>query len=429
MAELHDLELETRPLEGVPKAALVRIAGKGGPAAVRRLQAAIQPLLAEGTTRLLFDCARLEFFNSTALGYLITLADSVAGAGGTVSFCRVPKKVQVAFDLLGLQDFFRFYPDESQAARSWKESSAPRAASAPARPAPAGAPVPRTVEPPPPVPVLAALPAWLEEVDQPAPPPLDHPRWSALLQTVARRWGGESLAEICRRLGVPSGGPPGQAVRAVLGRLRTPEELLGLLDEKTLAGLGRLYGLSAAGGKDEWIGALVSFVHRSTTESLSRVAGGDREAVPRGSPPAPLEPTGESLLQALRSCPLPKLLRSERSARELLFKHASRLFGPDRVARDKPAGRHWTAKVDLDVAGRFGILVRMATPLLRRGPADQRKVLGLLGQTVLLAGAYGRGNLFIVLIGEIPDEGASAAGELRGTMEGAGGRFVHLRQG
>src|SRR5579872_544224 len=106
MTDTGDLVLETSPLEDIPNAAVVRISGKGGRAAVRHLQEAIQPLLTQGTTHFLFDCAKVEFFNSTALGYLINLADAAKKAGGGIAFCRMPRRVGLAFDLLGLKDFF-----------------------------------------------------------------------------------------------------------------------------------------------------------------------------------------------------------------------------------------------------------------------------------------------------------------------------------
>jgi hypothetical protein len=89
-------------------------------------------------------------------------------------------------------------------------------------------------------------------------------------------------------------------------------------------------------------------------------------------------------------------------------------------------GRHLTTRVEIDVAERFGILVRPGKSLRGKTSKDSKKIEELLGQVVLLAGIYGRGNLFVVLFGEIPKEEAGALGEARALMEHVGGRSIQL---
>src|SRR5690242_12810407 len=180
MAETSELDVESELLPGVPLGAVLRLSGKGGPNVVRKLQEALRPLLEVGKKYLLFDCARLEFFNSTAFAYLVNLSDLVRKEGGNLGFCRVPLKVQVALHSLGLKEFFEFFADESQAALSFLKDAVPKdvpnsrgqvhgTGTAPAK----------SIEPLPSS-VSFALPAWLDEVDKPGPPPLDHLRWSAV---------------------------------------------------------------------------------------------------------------------------------------------------------------------------------------------------------------------------------------------------------
>ncbi|HVR86798.1 MAG TPA: STAS domain-containing protein [Planctomycetota bacterium] len=420
MTDSDDLELETSPLEDIPGAALVRISGKGGRAAVRRLQDAVQPLLAQGTTYFLFDCAKVEFFNSTALGFLINLADAARKAGGTIAFCRLRRRVELAFDLLGLKDFFEFYPDPSGFIQHLQ--SVARTPEPPLDPATAPDEGPPTPEAPSPVDLLIALPGWLEEADRPTSPPIDHLRWAGLLQAVVHRYGTGTLEEVCRRSGVSSEGPPSKVIRGILKNFRTPEDLLRYFDEQLFTRICGLYGISVLGGKESRISAVVSFVRESTTEKLAGAA-----AESAGEPFEPLELSNDNVFATLQSCPLPKLLKSERSARDQFSRQLARVFGKEKITSDRSVGRHVTTKVDLDVAGRFGLLVRMASAVFGKKPADAKKVLGLLGQVSLLAGNYGRGNLFIVLFGEIKKDQAPALGELRGWMEGVGGRFVHVR--
>ena len=177
--------------------------------------------------------------------------------------------------------------------------------------------------------------------------------------------------------------------------------------------------------------ALISFVQQSNTECLAKFMEEEPKDVateaPPGSPQGPTEPNHENLLQALGSCPVPKLLKSERSARDLLKKHLAKVFGKERVRTNRAVGHHLIAAAEIDVAERFGILVRLGKAFLGKKPKDTQCVLTLLGQVVVLAGIYGRGNLFVVLVGKLPEEKAAALREVREWMDGVGGRQVHLQ--
>lgn len=425
MAETSELVLKSEPLPGVPGGALLRLSGKGGDGVVRKLQGIIQPLLAKGIKHLLIDCNGLEFFNSAAFGYLTNLSDSLRQAGGSVALCRVPVKVQVSFDYLGLKEFFDFFRDESEAALAFRKNAGSKDPIIPKPQDPRGGAEPGREKEPPPSSFTFALPAWLEEVDKPGPPPLDHLRWSALLQTVLRRLGPQALAGIPRRAIVPPDSPPSLIARAILRGLRTPEELLGLFDAKTLGMVCRLFGLPGAGDKEELSQALIAFVQRTNTVSLANfMEETPQEPVP-ASPEKPLEITDDTLLKAIERCSFHKLVKSERSGRELLFKHLAKTFGRAQISANRAIGRHLTLKVDIDVMEKFGILVRVGKSVLGKKPSDVKNVENLLGEVVLLAGTYGRGNLFVILLGEIPKGLVSAFGELRAWMENVGGRTLH----
>jgi anti-anti-sigma factor len=425
--ETRNLGLRPEPLSGFPGGVLLRLSGKGGNAIIRELQETLQPLLAKGTKYFLFDCKGLEFFNSAAFGYLTNLSDSLQAAGGRVALCRVPMNVQVAFDYMGLKDFFVFFQDESEAARFFREGRASKGAIPPSSQGLLESPVPGTETESPPSTVGYALPAWLEDVDKPSPPPLDHLRWSALLQTVLRRLGPQALAGIPRRANVPPDSPPSLVARAILRGLRSPEELLGLFDENTLGVISRLFVLPDVGPREELSQALIAFVHRTNTASLANfMEERSQETVPAPEPvatsPEPsVEMTSDTLSRAIERCPFPKLVKSERTARDLLFKHLAKTFGRAQVTANRVVGRHLTLRVDLDVMGRFGILVRVGKSVLGKKASDLKSIENLLGKLMLLAGTYGRGNLLVLLLGEIPKNQISALGELKTWMESAGG--------
>jgi len=434
--EPNNLDLKFEHLVDVPGGALLRLSGKGGNAVVRKLQDIIQPLLANGKKIFLFDCAALEFFNSLAFGYLTNLSDTLREAGGMVALCRVPMKVQVAFEYMGLKDFFVFFKDEAEAARSFQKSSAPKAPILPESRSPRERAVPESEAESPPASVGFALPAWLEDVDKSGPPPLDHLRWSALLQTVLRRLGSQALAGIPRRAIVPPDSPPSLVARAILRGLQSPDELLGLFDEKTLGMISRLFDLPDAGAKEELSQALIAFVNKTNTVSLAQFmeespqeAAAPLEAAVTAEPaPASPEPspeiTSEALFRAIERCPFPKLVKTERAGRDLLFKHLAKTFGRDRISANRVVGRSLTLKADLDVMERFGILVRVGKSILGKKTHDLKNVENLLGKVVLLAGTYGRGNLLVLLLGEIPKTNIPALVELRAWMESAGGQII-----
>ena len=436
MDETNNLDLKFEHLVGVPGGALLRLSGKGGNAVVRKLQDIIQPLLANGKKIFLIDCAALEFFNSLAFGYLTNLSDTLREAGGMVALCRVPMKVQVAFEYMGLKDFFVFFKDESEAARSFQKSSAPKDPILPESRSPRERAVPESEDESPPASVSFALPAWLEDVDKPGPPPLDHLRWSALLQTVLRRLGSQALAGIPRRAIVPPDSPPSLVARAILRGLQSPDELLGLFDEKTIGMISRLFGLPDAGAKEELSQALIAFVNKTNTVSLAQFmeespqeAAAPLEAAVTAEPaPASPEPspeiTSEALSRAIERCPFPKLVKTEHAGRDLLFKHLAKTFGRERISANRVVGRSLTLKADLDVLERFGILVRVGTSILGKKTSDLKNVETLLGKVVLLAGTYGRGNLLVLLLGEIPKSNIPALVELRAWMESAGGQII-----
>ena len=428
MDETSNLDLKFEHLVGVPGGALLRLSGKGGHAVVRKLQDIIQPLLANGKKIFLFDCAALEFFNSLAFAYLTNLSDTLREAGGMVALCRVPMKVQVAFEYMGLKDFFVFFRDEAEAARSFQKSAAPEDPIHPKSRSPREPAVPARETQSPPSPVSFALPSWLEEVDKPGPPPLDHLRWSALLQTVLRRLGPESLAGIPKRAIVPPGSPPSLVARAILRGLRSPQELLDLFDAKTLGMICRLFRLPESGEKEELSQALIAFVQQTNTVSLANfMEEGPQEpaAEPIATTPEPsLEMTNDTLWKAIERCPFPNLVKSERSGRDLLLRHLAKTFGRAQITPNRAVGRHLTLKVDIDVMERFGILVRLGRSILGKQSSDLKNAENLLGKVVLLAGIYGRGNLLVILLGDIPKNHGSAFGELRAWMESVGGRTL-----
>src|SRR6185295_8155221 len=213
--------------------------------------------------------------------------------------------------------------------------------------------------------------------------------------------------------------------------LRSPEELLGLFDEKALRRISQLFQLPDTGDREELSQALIAFVERTNTVSLAnfmedpqKQAAGPVAKPDSTTPERSLEISNETLLKAIERCPFPKIVKTERSGRDLLLKHLAKTFGRAQITPNRTVGRHLVLKADIDVMERFGILVRLGRSMLGKKASDLKKTENVLGKVVLLAGSYGRGNLFIILLGEIPKNQGSAFGELRAWMESVGGRTL-----
>jgi hypothetical protein len=117
-------------------------------------------------------------------------------------------------------------------------------------------------------------------------------------------------------------------------------------------------------------------------------------------------------------------VKTEHAGRDLLFKYLAKTFGRDQISANRVVGRSLRLKVDLDVMERFGILVRVGASILGKKTPNLKNVETLLGKVVLLAGTYGRGNLLVLLLGEVPKTNLPALVELRAWMESVGGQMI-----
>lgn len=332
--------VERVPREG---ALVLRLSGKGE----RKAIAEIQKALGEDSPRhVIFDCADVDMFDSTAFGFFINLANARNKAGGSVSFCRVSKRLKLAFDLLGLEDLFPFHPNEISALKALPMPQAEFT---------------EIEEGWTPGPIV--LPSWMDE--EPETTPLDHPRWLALLQAATLNVGPETVRMIGARAGLPARGSVSQTIRALLSHFRSPEDLLASFDEATLASIGRMYGLSAP-----WAASIRDHVHRSTAEELASV--GSRDAI-----------------AAVRQLRPPRTLKTDAAARTWIAGQLARSLGRTQVVR-----KH----ADIDVDGSYGFLVRRAGGLV---PA---KFATLLGSLLLLTGVYAKEHVALVVLGSMPQD-------------------------
>ncbi|RPH44857.1 MAG: anti-sigma factor antagonist, partial [Planctomycetota bacterium] len=373
-AESGGLRVESTPLAGISNGIRIHLSGRSTSASFMNLQSAIEGHLNCGRKNLLLDCEKLVFLNSTALGFLINMADRIERERGALGFIRVPPKVRMVFNLLSLQSFFPVFESERDAFAHFskpgaaREPVAPPGPSAPALPPPAPGPSPSRAPDP-----VVRSPGL----------PISHPRWTVLLQTVAERGGSGVLLELCGRLKISPEGEPLHVIRRILQSVTSPDELLGLVDDPTLAGLCTLYQLRCGEGRSARIAGLLSFVQKSTTDFMSGVLSAAR-AIPRLEPGMlPVDLTKENLLLTLEKTTLPRRLRSEPAAKKLVLDRLVKVFGKERVgAKKKKDGGSTVAPVELDLGGEFGLEIRLGRALLRPARGALTEVHRLLGRLV-----------------------------------------------
>jgi len=109
-------------VKGLPGTSLVILSGSIDAKTVITFQTHLNSVKERGVERFIMDMENVKYVNSTGLGYLINLADSVTEKGG-ISLVKVQPKVKVVFDMLGLNAFFKIFPTREEALKHLADSS------------------------------------------------------------------------------------------------------------------------------------------------------------------------------------------------------------------------------------------------------------------------------------------------------------------
>jgi anti-anti-sigma factor len=86
--------------------ATLRLNGELDVATAPGLRDSVVQLISEGRTELLFDCANLEFIDSTGLGVLIGARARCLAANGSVSLTGVKPALQRLLAVTGIESLF-----------------------------------------------------------------------------------------------------------------------------------------------------------------------------------------------------------------------------------------------------------------------------------------------------------------------------------
>jgi anti-anti-sigma factor len=159
-----DLTIQVQEVKGLPGTALVILNGSIDAKTVITFQTHLNSVKERGVERFIMDMEMVKYVNSTGLGYLINLSDSVTPDKGGISLVKVQPKVKVVFDMLGLNAFFRIFNTRDEALKHLQASDAGGGGASPndqtvvlkspvaAQPAPPPPTARHVVQPPPPPP-------------------------------------------------------------------------------------------------------------------------------------------------------------------------------------------------------------------------------------------------------------------------------------
>jgi len=119
-----DLTIQVQEVKNLPGTALVILNGSIDAKTVITFQTHLNSVKERGVERFIMDMENVKYVNSTGLGYLINLSDSVTPDKGGISLVKVQPKVKVVFDMLGLNAFFRIFNTRDEALKHLQASDA-----------------------------------------------------------------------------------------------------------------------------------------------------------------------------------------------------------------------------------------------------------------------------------------------------------------
>jgi len=119
-----DLTIQVQEVKGIPGASLVILNGSIDAKTVITFQTQLNAVKERGSNRFILDMENVKYVNSTGLGFLINLSDSITSDKGGIALVKVQPKVKVVFDMLGLNAFFKIYPSRDEAMRHFQAEPA-----------------------------------------------------------------------------------------------------------------------------------------------------------------------------------------------------------------------------------------------------------------------------------------------------------------
>lgn len=145
------LDIKLKTIDGDDASALAEMTGAIDGNTVPSFQATLEEIKTKGIQRLVLDMSKIKYVNSTGLGSLVKYADTFKSSGGGMALIKVPAKVKIVIEMLGLNAFFDICADLDAALNALKAAgggapagggAAPAASNKPPRLARKGAAAP-----------------------------------------------------------------------------------------------------------------------------------------------------------------------------------------------------------------------------------------------------------------------------------------------
>src|SRR3954454_16353668 len=129
------LEWQLKPIESDESAMLAELSGAIDGNTVPSFQQMLEEIKSRGVRKLILDMSKIKYVNSTGLGSLVKYADTFKSSGGGMALIKVPAKVKIVIEMLGLNAFFDICTDLDQALAALEKANGPAApAAAPSGP-------------------------------------------------------------------------------------------------------------------------------------------------------------------------------------------------------------------------------------------------------------------------------------------------------
>jgi len=140
---MSDLKIRFSRFASARDVFLAELVGSIDASTVHIFQQELEKARRQGVNKLVLDVSKIKYVNSTGLGSLVKYADAFRSAGGGLVLLKVPPKVKIVIEMLGLHEFFEMVGTSQEAlARLTKAAPAvsPTAPTVVKRPSPVATP-------------------------------------------------------------------------------------------------------------------------------------------------------------------------------------------------------------------------------------------------------------------------------------------------
>jgi len=116
---VEDIEVDVNDAGADSGVKVISLAGNLEARSISAINQVVLPLIEAGNVRLVFDCSRLRYVTSPALGILINYYKKTQAKGGDTKFFGLEDNILEIFRIVGLTRTFDIHEDEAAAVRAF----------------------------------------------------------------------------------------------------------------------------------------------------------------------------------------------------------------------------------------------------------------------------------------------------------------------